>query len=121
MRYQIENHDQQVMQIYEQGLKKVPNSCLLHVGKAYLFQNEHFLQYHQSVMLYQTAIQLCGNNAVHTICKVNVMFDLANLLIDHDQYQLQHANSHNYIHACVQYLTQRGCKHFIKVVILKQP
>ena len=39
-------------------MNDIPNSCLLHVGKPYLLQNDHFKQYSQSIILYQTATQV---------------------------------------------------------------
>ena len=99
---------QQAMQIYDQGLNDMPNSCLLHVGKAYLLENQHFKQYNQSITLYQTAIQLCGNHDQHIVCKVNAMFNLASLLIDYDEYQ--YPNRYNYS----RYLIEQACKDLIK-------
>ena len=105
---------QQVLQIYQQGLNNIPDSCLLHVGKAYLLQNEHFKQYDESIALYQHAIQLCGDIGQRSVCKVNAMLNLANLLIDHDQYK--YANSHNYNHSELQYLIESGCTSLIKAL-----
>ena len=98
---------QQVMKIYQQGLNELPNSCLLHVGKAYLLQNDHFKQYNQSVKLYKTAIQLCRNYA-HNTCRVMAMLNLASLLID------QYPNSH--VHNYSQYLIKQGCIELIKAL-----
>ena len=100
------------LKIYQQGLNELPNSCLLHVGKAYLLQNENFKQYNQSITIYKKAIALCDNNT-NRVEKVNAMFNLASLLIDHNryQYQLQYKIQQNY--SQLQYLIEQGCKELI--------
>ena len=101
----------QVLRIYQQGLNNMPNSCLLHVGIAHLLQNDYFKKYNQSVTHYQTAIQWCDDTGIHHTCIVNAIFNFAKMLIDNnDQYQLQHADLHNYLRSMIE----QGCKHLIK-------
>ena len=60
-----------------------------------MLQND-FEQYHASVKLYQTAINTSlstyGSSDQNTICKVNAMFNLVSLQIDHDHNHQQHSN-----------------------------
>ena len=100
---------QHLLQLYQQGIDDIPNSCLLHVGKAYLLQNHHFKQYNQSATLYQTAIQLpaSNNHEENTLRKVNAMLNLASLLIDHVQYRTRYRQNYT------QYLIEQGCRDLV--------
>ena len=95
----------QMLEIYQQGLERFPTSFVLHLGKAYLLQNDHFKQYNQSIKLYQTAIQFPVRDYTNkfTIRKVNAMFNLASIFIDQGEYENHH-----------RYLIEQGCKDLIK-------
>ena len=110
-------------QTHRQGLNfnDMPNSCLFHVRKAYLLQSDRFKKYNQSIAVYQTVIQLCGDNNDKKMifCKMNAIFNLASLLIDHTSLNDQQLNNLDHLSNLIQQVCTNLIKEFDSTVLLK--